>query len=220
MFPINVSLLGRQVLMVGAGRVGRRKLEKLLRAGARVLVVEPRPDESVLNLAREGRVELKPHYRPELISGASLVFAATSDPALNRVVAEAARARGVWVNVADAPEMSDFALPAVVERGDFNIAVTTGGGSPALAACAAARLRDIFGPEYGLLAGIMARLRPKILASGLPIEAREKLFRKMADSEELRARLAQGETEAARNLIRRLAAPVEVGDDWPVFEKK
>lgn len=214
MFPINVSLRGRLVLMVGAGRVGRRKLEKLLRAGARVRLAEPRPDQSVLNLAKAGQLELEPDYRPELLDGANLVFAATSDPALNRAVAEAARARGIWVNVADAPELSDFVLPAVVARGEFNIAVATGGGSPALAARVAARLREIFGPEYGLLAEIMAGLRPGILASGLPIEAREKLFRKMADSEELREYLAQGEMEAALNLVRRLLAPIEVGDDF------
>lgn len=216
MFPINVSLRGRLALMVGAGRVGRRKLEKLLRAGARVRLVEPKPDQSILNMAKTGRLELEPVYRPELLDGASLVFAATSDPALNRAVAEAARARGIWVNVADAPELSDFTLPAVVERGEFKIAVTTGGGSPALAARVAASLREVFGREYGLLAGIMADLRPGILASGLSIEAREKLFRKIADSDELLDHLARGETEAALKLVRRLLAPIEVGDDFSI----
>jgi siroheme synthase, N-terminal domain len=215
MFPINVSLRGRLVLMVGAGRVGRRKLEKLLRAGARMRLVEPTPDQSVLDLVSAGRVELETDYRPELMDGAALVFAATSEPELNRAVATEARSRGIWANVADAPELSDFVLPAVVERGEFKIAVATG-GSPALAARTAARLREMFGPEYGPLAGLLAGLRPKILASGLPIEAREKLFKTLVDSEELRAHLAGGEMEQARDLVKRLAEPVEVGDDFSI----
>lgn len=216
MFPISVSLRNRRVLMVGAGRVGRRKLDKLLRAGAGICLVEPSPEQSVLDLAAAGRVELEDAYRPELMEGVSLVFAATSDPELNRAVAGEARSRGLWVNVADAPELSDFVLPAVVERGQFQIAVATGGGSPALAAQAAARLREMFGPEYGPLAGLLAQLRPKILASGLPIRARENLFKTLVDSEELRAYLAQGELDRARDLVKRLVEPVEVGDDLSI----
>lgn len=216
MFPINVSLQGRLVLMVGAGRVGRRKLDRLLRAGARMRLVEPAPDQSVLDLVSAGRAELEADYRPELMEGASLVFAATSEPELNRAVAAEARSRGIWVNVADAPEVSDFLLPAVVERGEFKIAVATGGGSPALAAVTAARLREIFGPEYGPLAALLASLRPKILTSGLPVEAREKLFKTLVNSEELRASLAGGQMEKVRDLVKRLAEPVELGEDFVI----
>lgn len=216
MFPINVSLRGRLVLMVGAGRVGRRKLEKLLRAGAELHLAEPAPDQSLLALAAAKRLELEPAYRPEMMNGASLVFAASSDPELNRGVAREARSRGIWVNVADAPELSDFVLPALVERGEFTIAVSTGGGSPALAAKAAARLREVFGPEYGPLAGLLARLRPLILASGLPIEAREQLFKTMVDSDELRTLLARGEMEKAKDLVKRLVEPVGLGDDFSI----
>lgn len=220
MFPVNISLRGRLVLMVGAGRVGRRKLEKLLRAGARMRLVEPAPDQSVLDLVSGGRLELEAVYRPELMEGVSLVFAASSEPELNRSVAAEARSRGLWVNVADAPEMSDFVLPAVVERGEFRIAVSTGGGSPALAAQAAVRLREMFGPEYGPLAGLLARLRPKILASGLPIEAREKLFKALVDSEELRGHLAKDETDKARELVKRLLKPIELGEDLVIPREK
>lgn len=211
-----MSLRGRLVLMVGAGRVGRRKLEKLLRAGAELRLAEPAPDQSLLDLAEAGQLELQPAYRLEMMDGASLVFAASSDPDLNRSVARDARSRGIWVNVADAPELSDFVLPALVERGVFKIAVSTGGGSPALAAKTAARLREMFGPEYGPLAGLLAHLRPLILASGLPIEARETLFKTLVDSEELRALLARGEMEKAEDLVKRLLKPIRLGDNFSI----
>ncbi len=204
MFPINLDLRGRLVVMVGAGRVGRRKLKKALQAGARVRLVEPNPDPEILILASAGAVELTAEFHPGLLAGASLVFAATDDRDLNRRVAGAAREAGRWVNVADSPEESDFNLPAVVERGDLQITVATGGLSPALAARTAARLREMFGPEYGRLARLLGCLRPRILASGLPGPEREEVFRLLADSEELLGHLARKDAEKARRLVREL----------------
>jgi len=113
---LDLSLEGRLVLMVGAGRVGRRKLAKLLAAGARALVVEPRPGTEVTALARSGAVELRPRFTEDLLDGVALVFAASAEAGQNLAVARAARARGVWVNVADAPENSDFFSPALAAR--------------------------------------------------------------------------------------------------------
>ncbi|MDR0881954.1 MAG: bifunctional precorrin-2 dehydrogenase/sirohydrochlorin ferrochelatase [Candidatus Adiutrix sp.] len=210
MFPISLNLKGRLTLLVGAGRVGRRKLAKILLAGARIRLVEPNPSPDITRLAESGRLEMSAHYTPKLLEGLPLVFLATSDPAFNRKVAEEARGRGCWVNVADDPEASDFILPAVVERGDFQIAVTTGGASPALAASAAARLSEMFGPEYGPLTRLMAALRPMIMSSGLPTNTRGSLFKCVVASEPLRNHLARGETEAAKAVVSQLLAPLQM----------
>ena len=207
---LDLGLEGRLVLVVGAGRVGRRKLAKALSAGARVLVVEPRPGAEVTALARSGALELRPGFTEDLLSGVSLVFAASDQADLNLAVARAARARGVWVNVADAPESSDFFLPAAVIRGDFQLAVGTKGASPALAAGAAARLKKEFGPEYAILTNWLGRLRPLILNSGLSPAERRVRFRLLAESDELRIHLAGGRLEEAAALSARLLAPVKL----------
>ncbi|MDR2935304.1 MAG: bifunctional precorrin-2 dehydrogenase/sirohydrochlorin ferrochelatase [Candidatus Adiutrix sp.] len=207
---LDLSLEGRRVLLVGAGRVGRRKLARLIAAGARPLVVEPRPGAEVSALALSGEVELHPRFTEALLEGVTLVFAASAEAELNQAVARAARARGLWVNVADAPESSDFFLPAVLTRGDFQVAVGTKGASPALAALAAARLAGEFGPEYEALARWLGRLRPLILNSGLPPAERRDRFRRLAGSDELLAHLARGRLAEAAGLSARLAAPVAI----------
>ena len=212
---LDLGLEGRLVLVVGAGRVGRRKLAKILAAGARAIVVEPRPGAEVTALARSGAVELRPGFTEDLLDGVDLVFAASAEAELNLAVARAARARGAWVNVADAPERSDFFLPAAVTRGDFQLAVGTGGASPALAARAAARLEEEFGPEYAALTRWLGRLRPLILRSGLSPAERRARFRRLAESDELRAHLARGRLEEAAGLSARLLEPVKIDGITP-----
>lgn len=210
MFPINVNLQGRTVLLIGAGRVGRRKLAKLLDSGALVRLVEPSPAEEVSALAASGRVELAAELRPEHFNGVSFVFAASDQNTVNRAAAEEAKLRGIWVNVADDPDFSDFTLPALVEQGDLLLAVSTHGASPALAAVVATELRSHFGPEYRLLTRLLASLRPVILSSGLDEEKRKNMFRQLAESKMLRELLAKGRTDAALTLLERLAAPVDL----------
>jgi len=212
---LDLCLEGRLVLLVGAGRVGRRKLVKLLAAGARARVVEPRPGAELTALARAGAVDIRPRFTEDLLDGAALVFAASAEAGLNLAVARAARARGVWVNVADAPESSDFFLPATLTRGAFQLAVGTKGASPALAARAAARLTAEFGPEYAPLTRWLGRLRPLIMNSGLGPAERRARFRLLAESDELRAHLAQGRLAEAAALSARLLAPVDIGDEFP-----
>ncbi|MDR2946845.1 MAG: bifunctional precorrin-2 dehydrogenase/sirohydrochlorin ferrochelatase [Candidatus Adiutrix sp.] len=216
MFPITLRLEGRKALLLGAGKVGRRKLDKLLRAGARVLVVEPEPDGHLRDLAARGLIELAAAFDEGQLEGHSLVFAASSDPELNRLAAHAAKARGAWVNVADAPELSDFMLPAVVEDGEFQLSVSTGGASPALAASVAADLRERFGPLYGRLTRLSARLRPVILAAGLAPGEREAVFKRIILSAELKKLLAEGDMGAALSLLRELAQPVQLPADLTI----
>lgn len=217
MFPISLRLAGRLVLVVGAGRVGGRKLKKLLSAGARIRLAEPEPAPEIIQLAAAGKIELTANFRPELLDGVSLVFTASSDRDLNRAVADAARHSGIWVNVADDPELSDFQLPAVVERDGFQLTVSTGGGSPALTARVAADLRKAYGPEYGRLAELLARLRPLVLNSGLPGPEREAIFKRLAASDELLEALARGDTQAARKLAGKLLAPLTPEGGEAVF---
>ena len=214
MFPINLRLTSRKVLLVGAGKVGKRKLEKIIKAGAQVLVVEPNPDERLSTLAADGLIELKSDFDQNLLKGISLVFAASSDHALNKTVARVSNELGLWVNVADAPELSDFILPAVVEDGDFQLSISTGGASPALAASVAADLRENFGPTYGRLTWLSSILRPVILSADIEANEREIIFKRLINSLELRKCLAANDMISAVQQVKELIAPVELDDDF------
>ncbi len=119
------------MLVVGAGRVALRKTRGLVEANARVTVVAPRCDPEFASL----RVKVVPRrFRSSDVEGMALVFAATDDRKVNQRVGAAAKARGIFANVADAAEECDFVVPARVQRGIVQIAIATGGKDPRLSA--------------------------------------------------------------------------------------
>ena len=148
-FPAFLDLRGRRCLVVGGGPVGERKVRALLECGARVVVVSPGVTPELASLAAGGRIEHWARaFRRSDARGCTLAVAATGDPFVDRAVAAAARPWRVLVNVVDEPEHCDYILPSVLRRGELQIAVSTGGRSPALAREIRRRLEGLFGPEY------------------------------------------------------------------------
>ncbi len=181
LFPISVSMKGRKVLVVGAGEVGAAKAEGLLRSGARVHVVAPRAGEWVRKHASEKKLTW--HQREFMASdlvGMFLVVAATDSPALNHKVFSAAGRQRVLCNVVDDPEHCDFFYPAVVRRGDLQIAISTAGQSPALAHRLRVELEQQFGPEYEAWVEQVGRQRRDILARDMPEDDRQRRLEEIA----------------------------------------
>ena len=138
-----------QCVVVGAGVIASQKLDSLLISGADVHVVAPEASASIRELARSGRVTWTPaEFRPEHLDGALLVIAATGNPAVNQQVYRAAQERRVLCNSVDEPERCDFFYPAVVRRGDLQIAISTAGKSPALAQRIRKELEAQFDSSY------------------------------------------------------------------------
>jgi precorrin-2 dehydrogenase/sirohydrochlorin ferrochelatase len=160
-YPLQLDLSGRLCVVVGGGAVGSRKLAGLLRAGARVRLIDPAPASLP---AKEDLLDLIPRpYRDGDLAGAFLAFAATANPAVNAAVAAEARRRGIPINRADDAAACDFLLPANLRRGDLLFTVAGGGRSPALAAILRDRLAEHFGREWGAVLDIAAALRRKRL---------------------------------------------------------
>lgn len=130
-YPIHLNLAGRPVLVVGAGRVATRKIERLVEARARLTVVSLIASSAVEQLAH--RHELTLLLRAALeddTRGQLLVLCATDDAALNARLASAARAHGALVSRVDAPDDSDFTVPAVARGEQVEATVSTGGAAP------------------------------------------------------------------------------------------
>jgi uroporphyrin-III C-methyltransferase/precorrin-2 dehydrogenase/sirohydrochlorin ferrochelatase len=165
--PIALNIENRRCLVVGGGAVAERKLHALLEAGAKVSVVAPDLVAGLEALIDLGRIDVvRRPFEPGDVEGAFVVVAATDDPEANAAVAAAARARGILVNAADDPANCDFVTPAVVRRGDVQIAITTGGRSPALARHLRERLERQVPPEYGLLAEALGQVRDDLQRAG------------------------------------------------------
>ena len=160
-----LKLDGRRCVVVGGGNIATRKVLSLLKCGASVLLVSPEfcPELEKRAAAGEIAVERRPFERGDL-EGATVAIAATSRRDVNEAVAAAGRDFGVPVNVVDVPDLCDFYVPAMVERGDLQIAISTGGAFPALAKRLRILLEEQFGPEYGEYVGLLMRYRQEIKA--------------------------------------------------------
>ena len=134
LFPMFLKLEGRPCLAVGAGRIGEPKIRSLVECGAKVFVVAPVAEESIAEAARKGEIVWsRKSFEPADLDGIFLVVAATSSAEVNHAIYHEAKRRGILCNVVDDPSHCDFFYPAVVRRGNFQIAISTGGLSPALA---------------------------------------------------------------------------------------
>jgi precorrin-2 dehydrogenase/sirohydrochlorin ferrochelatase len=177
-YPIMLDVSRRLSVIVGGGQVAARKARGLLDAGAtRVRVVSPTfCDEMPAGVER-----VEGPFEPRHLDGAALVFAATARPDVNAAVIAEARRVGALVSRADADadEPGDFATPATARQGDLMLTVSTG-GAPALAALVRDRLVNQVDPAWPAMAAAMKALRPRVLASGWPIERRRDAFRTLA----------------------------------------
>jgi len=173
LFPVFMKLSGRPCLVVGAGRVGEPKIQGLMAAGASVRVVAPEGTEAVAKWARAGKINWQPRpFEPSDLDGAFLVVVATASPELNDSVYREAQRRGVLCNVVDDPPRCDFYCPAVVNRGELQIAISTNGHSPALAQRLRRELEQQFGPEYARWVEALGRERQRLFA--LPLDPEER----------------------------------------------
>lgn len=202
-YPVYLNLRGHRVLVIGAGPVAWQKVSALLQSGASITVVAPDAHPEIEGWARQGKLEWRPRrYRTEDLKGARLVIAATDDKALQRRVAAEARARRVWVNVVDVTPLCDFIAPATVVRGDLQIAVSTGGGSPGLAKFVRRRLEQCIGPEYADLLALLQRLRPTLLA--FPNEKRAAILNAALNEDFLELIKREGLQKAEQKLTKHL----------------
>lgn len=187
LFPLLVKMQDRRCVVVGAGKIAAGKIAGLLAHEAQVDVVSPRAVGSIQKLAREGRIRwLRRKFSPGDAKGAFLVVSATNSRVVNQAVFDACRDHGVLCNAVDDPERCDFFYPAVVRRGPLQIAISTGGRSPALAARLRRELEKQFGKEWGAWVERVGDKRREVMNLRLPARSRRARLLKMASATEFR----------------------------------
>jgi precorrin-2 dehydrogenase / sirohydrochlorin ferrochelatase len=191
LFPMFVKLAGRQVLIVGAGKVGEPKIAGLLDSGAHIRVVSRDAGPSVRGWARDGKIslQLRPFATDDL-RDVFLAVVATNVRSLNERIYREAQQRAVLCNVVDVPDLCDFFYPSVVRRGDLQIAVSTAGQSPSLAQKIRLQLEKQFGFGYAEWVAELGETRRLILASNLDKQSKLDLLHSLASRDAVEAALA------------------------------
>lgn len=159
-YPIYLDLSGRKVVVIGAGAVAWRKVQKLLEYGAQVTVISPQAHPAIAQRAQEGQVAwVRRAYQPGDLADATICFCACGDPRVDRRVCEDAHTNGCLVNVVDVPQLCDFTVPAVVRRGLLTIAVSTAGASCAQASAIRRDLESEFDDSWEAYMDLLAQVR-------------------------------------------------------------
>lgn len=184
LFPMFMKLEGRSCLVVGAGAVGEPKISSLITAGASVRVVALQATAAVAEWAQCGAITWEARaFNSSDLDNIFLVIAATNSSDMNAAIFHQARQRNILCNVVDDPEHCDFYYPAVVRRGDLQLAISTNGQSPALAQRIRRELEMQFGPEYGAWLEELGRARQQLFASKIDPEQRRRLLHELASRE-------------------------------------
>lgn len=192
LFPMFMKMAGKSCLVVGAGNVGEPKIGGLIDTGARIHVVAIEASGQVPEWADAGKIDLELRaFSTGDLDGKFLAVVATASESLNKVIYREAQRRGVLCNVVDVPEYCDFFYPAVVRRGDLQIAISTAGQSPALAQKLRQQLERQFGEGYASWVKQLGETRRLILASDLDRETKWELLHSLASREAFEAALAR-----------------------------
>lgn len=186
-------------MIIGGDSAATRKAERCLAAGALVTVVAETLAEDLQGLERSGRITWqRRRYRAGDLSGAAVAYASVREPAVVAALRAEAERERVWLNVIDDVDASSFFAPAVITRGELQIAIGTGGASPGMAARLRRDLEARIGPEYAPYVAILGAVR-----RSLPDGRRAEVMSQLVDSE-LLALVRRGERAAIDALLARV----------------
>jgi siroheme synthase-like protein len=181
LLPIFLNLDGRRCLLVGAGTVALDKIGSLLPTGVLLRVIAPEARPEVQKLAAEGKLIWDQRcFKPQDLDGNFLVIAATDAPEVNAAVHRGAVERNIACNSVDDIVNCDFFFGSVVSRGKLQVAISTGGESPALAQRLRAEIDEQLPEDLGPWLEELGQLRREVLTRHPRGEARKLLLRELA----------------------------------------
>ena len=171
--PIFLDISGKYCLVVGAGGIAARKVELLLKAGARVRVVAKNVSDSMISLQQVHGFECESRaFTDSDLDDIRLAIAATNDKKLNARISELAQLRNLPVNVVDNQPLCSFIMPSIIDRDPVQIAISTGGASPVLARMLRSKLESTIPAPYGDLAKLVDNYRDQVKQNFPMVEER------------------------------------------------
>lgn len=160
-YPINLNIENKKCVVVGGGKIAFDKITGLLEAGAQVEVIAPQICAELENLRDKIKI-VRENYSADKISAGVILIAATNNSFLNAQIAADARAKHFLVNIVD-DISSDFIVPSRIRRGDFLLAISTGGNSPAFSKFARKMLERELDENLGAAVEIISKYRQEVI---------------------------------------------------------
>ncbi len=179
-YPVNINLENSLCIIIGGGEVAARKIESLLFCKAKIRIISPDVCKKISRFIGKGKIEwLQRGYERGDLRDAFLVMAATDSKETQHLIVDEANYRKILINVVDDPTACSFQVPATVRRGEFLLAVSTGGSSPAFSDQIKNTIGAEYGPEYGPFVDLLAKVRKSIIHDGRTQKSHKILFEKI-----------------------------------------
>ncbi len=191
---------------MGGGEIATRKVSLLLKAGGTVTILAPELNDALNQLLDNKKINYQSkEFGPADVVGYRLIISATNDAQVNQQVSIAAHNHGIAVNVVDAPKLSSFIFPSIVDRTPVIAAVSTGGASPVLARLIRSRLESLIPASYGRLARLAERFRERVKTEIKDSRKRRKFWEDNLQGWVAELVYAGREKEAAEELNKNIA---------------
>lgn len=190
-YPISIDLRDKPVLLVGGGEVAFRKAQGVYRSGGRLTVVAREFSPPFRAWLEQNGFHFEQRtYREGEAAEYFLVISATDDAEVNQRVFRDAQDEGRLINVVDQPDLCNIHIPSRIERGDLQVAISTGGKCPAFARWLRLQLEGAIPEQYGLLLNRVAAIRARMKETVPSQDARKRILEKLLRSEATRRFLA------------------------------
>jgi precorrin-2 dehydrogenase/sirohydrochlorin ferrochelatase len=180
-FPLLLNFKSYPCLVVGGGKVALRKVTSLLNFQIKTTVLAPKICQPLIELQRKRKIKvIKKVYSKEYLNNYRIVFCATDNPKINKMVRKDCTEKNILLNVADNPELCDFILPAIIKRGELTISVSSQGIAPFYVKEIKNKLIHIFPSYYENVIELAGEFR-KLLLSNKKYKSpkvKEKAFKK------------------------------------------
>jgi precorrin-2 dehydrogenase/sirohydrochlorin ferrochelatase len=160
-YPMNINIENKKCVVVGGGKIAYDKIVGLLEAGAKVEVIAPKICPQIEKLSDKIKI-VRENYSAEKISDGVILIAATNDSELNAQIAADGRDKHFLVNIVD-DISSDFIVPSRIRRGDFLLAISTGGNSPAFSKFVRKMLERELDENFGAAVEIISKYRQEVI---------------------------------------------------------
>lgn len=214
-YPVFLDVQDKPVVIAGGGHVAHQKLGGLIDAGARVTLISPELSPEVQQFVDDGKVtHINREYQDGDMEGYFLAFVATDDGAINKVVADEARSKRVWINAVDDVPNCDFIMPGVVQQGELVLAISTSGQSPAMARKVREDLEEFLGEDDAELLSLAAEVRHELNGQGVVVKDCDRCARNHLDvwnvalDAEVKKLVGNGHRDKAKErLLKSLLAP-------------
>lgn len=158
-FPLCINLEDKRFLIVGYGRIAKRKLKAISEFASNIKIITKDPTEEKLG---KGIEIVNKCFDEKDLEGVDFVITATGSRAQDEAVVASCKAKGIPVNAADDRDECDFFLPGIIKRGDLVVSVSTSGKSPAYSKHLREQIEDIIPENTEKMLDIMGELRKSL----------------------------------------------------------